>query len=312
MRLIFCGTPQFAVPTLDTLLTSGFEVSLVLTNPDEPQGRGYALAPPPVKQAALNTGLGVLQPARLKDAREEIERVRPDAIVVVAYGHLIPQWMIDLPPLGCINLHASLLPRYRGAAPIAWSILRGERVTGVTTMKIDAGLDTGDILLQSEEPIRDDDTAETLSARLSALGASLMKETLARLASGEIQPRPQDNALATLAPMLKKSDGWVDWSMPAAEIALRARGLIPWPVAHTTFRGKGLKIWAARAVELQGAAPPSPGALDQREGRLIAGAGGKTALEILELQLEGRARVRARDFLNGVRLREGETLGTRN
>lgn len=309
MRLIFCGTPQFAVPSLETLLARNFDVALVLTNPDEPQGRGYALKSPPVKDAALKAGLRVLQPAKLKGARAEIESIKPDAIVVVAYGHLVPQRMIDLPPLGCINLHASLLPRYRGAAPIAWAILRGERVTGVTTMKIDAGLDTGDILLQKEIPIEDDDTTETLSARLSAQGAGLVIETLEGLARGEIQPRPQDHAGATLAPMLKKEDGLIDWSRPAMEIAYRVRGLAPWPVAYTPFRSKGLKIWAARVAPPQDAASLAPGSIKISGGRLIVGCVEDTALEIIELQMEGRKRIHARDFINGMRPHNGELLG---
>lgn len=309
MRLIFCGTPQFAVPSLENLLARNFDVALVITNPDEPQGRGYALKPPSVKEASLKAGLKVSQPARLKDARAEIESVKPDAIVVVAYGHLIPQWMIDLPSVGCINLHASLLPRYRGAAPIAWAIIRGERVTGVTTMKIDAGLDTGDILLQKEVAIGEDDTAETLSARLSGPGADLMAGTLEGLARREIQPRPQDHRMATLAPMLKKEDGLIDWSMTAPEIACRVRGFMPWPIAHTVFRGKGLRIWVARPAELQGAASPAPGAIKISNGRLMVGCDAGAALELMELQVEGRKRIHARDFVNGMRPQDGEQLG---
>lgn len=308
MRLIYCGTPQFAVPPLEKLLAGGFELALVVANPDEPQGRGYDLKPPPVKEAALKAGLRVIQPQKLKDARAEIESIRPDAIAVVAYGHLVPQWMIDLPPLGCVNLHASLLPRYRGAAPIAWAIMHGESVTGVTAMKIDAGLDTGDMLLQKEMAIKEDDTTETLSQRLSVTGAELMAETLAGLAQGQIQPRPQDHSKATLAPMLKKEDGLLDWSMPALEIACRVRGLIPWPVAHTVFRGKGVKIWVARAADLQGATPP-PGIIHLKGALLIVGCGAGSALEIAELQMEGRKRIPARDFINGMRLQEGERFG---
>ncbi|MGH9378282.1 MAG: methionyl-tRNA formyltransferase [Terriglobia bacterium] len=308
MRLIFCGTPQFAVPPLEKLLAHNFDVALAVTNPDEPQGRGYALKPPPVKVASLKAGLKILQPAKLKEARSEIESVKPDVIVVVAYGHLIPPWMIDLPPLGCINLHASLLPLYRGAAPIARAIIRGERLTGITTMKIDAGLDTGDILLQKEIAIDEDDTAETLSARLSEPGAELVVETLEGLARGEIQPRPQDHGMATLAPMLKKEDGLIDWSMPAPEIACRVRGLAPWPVAHTLFRGKGLQIWVARPEESQ-ASSPAPGAIRIGGGRLIVGCGACTALELVELQVEGRKRIHARDFINGMRPQDGERLG---
>src|SRR5207249_5244866 len=217
MRIIFCGTPQFAVPTLERLLAAGFTIDLVVTNPDEPSGRSYERKPPPVKIAAEKAGLPVFQPAKLRDpaTREFLAKFHPDAIVVVAYGHIIPPWMIGLPRLGCINLHASLLPKYRGAAPIPWALIRGERVTGVTTMKIDAGLDTGDILLQREVEIHGDDTTETLSDRLSTIGAGLMIETLERLERGEIERRPQDHALSTLAPRLKKADSCMDWSWTA-------------------------------------------------------------------------------------------------
>jgi methionyl-tRNA formyltransferase len=313
MNLIFCGTPQFAVPTLEKLIAEGFLPSLVLTNPDEPSGRGYATKPSPVKEAAVKADLEIFQPVRLKDpgVQEKISSIQPEVIVVVAYGHLIPPWMFSLPPLGCINLHASLLPRYRGAAPIAWSIIRGERVTGVTTMKIDQGLDTGDILLQKEVEIREDDTTETLSERLSHEGAQLMVRTLHGLLRGEIQSRPQDPQLATLAPMLKKEDGLMDWSLSAEEIARWVRGLRPWPVAHTRFRGKNLQIWAARPWQSDVTADLKPGELKAEGANLIVGCGGHTLLEILELQLEGRRRVSARDFMNGFRLQPGEMLQSR-
>lgn len=310
MNLIFCGTPQFAVPTLQLLIAEGFHVALVLTNPDEPRGRGYELHSSSVKQAALTAGLRIFQPARLKDAvtQTEITSIHPDAIVVVAYGHIIPLWMIELPRFGCINLHASLLPRYRGAAPIPWAIIRGERITGVTTMKIDEGLDTGDILLQEEVQIVEEDTTESLSERLSNLGAGLMVNTLRKIEHGEIQPRPQNHADASLAPMLKKADGQVNWSSPAEEIARRVRGLRPWPVASTTFRGQGLRIWMAQPACAPLARSLAPGELRIEQGGLFAGCGNESTLEIIELQLEGRKRVSARDFINGVRLAPGERL----
>lgn len=309
MKVVFCGTPQFAVPTLKRLVAEDFEVALVVTNPDEPRGRGYELKPPPVKEAALTAGIEVFQPARLKDpeAQATITAAHPDAVVVVAYGHLIPPWMVGLPPLGCINLHASLLPRYRGAAPIPWAIMLGERVTGNTTMKIDAGLDTGDILMQQEIEIAADDTAETLAARLSVPGAGLMVETLRRLVDHQITARPQDHERATLAPMLKKEDGRIDWTMPSRQIACRVHGLRPWPVAYTTFRGKALQIWAAQPFA--SARPLQPGELGTEAGRLIAGCGGMTILELSEVQAPGRKRIQARDFAHGVRLQEGEMLG---
>ena len=311
MKLIFCGTPQFAVPTLEKLITEGFAIELVVTNPDEPSGRGYKLKSSPVKELAERNALKVYQPAKLRDPAVQalISQYHPDAIVVVAYGHIIPRWMIDLPRLGCINLHASLLPKYRGAAPIAWSIVQGERVTGVTTMRIDAGLDTGDILLQREEAIRDDDNTVTLSGRLSLLGADLMVETLRPLDRGAVVPRLQDSALATLAPLLKKEDGEIDWNLTAEQIGRRVRGFYPWPGAHTEFRGKHLHLWAVQVVNKPAPERSSPGDLLMEEGALIVGCGGATLLNVLELQLEGRKRLSAHDFINGVRLAPGERFG---
>jgi len=315
MRLIFCGTPQFAVPTLEKLSAEGFEIGLVMTNPDEPSGRGYESKPSPVKQAASHAGLPLFQPARLKEPSTEkcLADLQPDVIVVVAYGHILPPWMIALPRLGCLNLHASLLPKYRGAAPIPWAIVRGERVTGITTMRIDAGLDTGDILLKREVEIRDDDSTETLSERLSVMGAELMVETLRRWERGEIVPVPQDHKLATLAPMLKKEDGRIDWSLAAEDIARRVRGFAPWPGAYTTFRGKNFHLWTAAirpsATPPTSDAKPQPGGLMVGGGKLFVVCGQQTLLEVGEVQLEGRKRMPARDFLNGVRLVPGERFG---
>ncbi len=309
MRLIFCGTPQFAIPTLEKLVTEGFQVELVVTKPDEPSGRGHRRKPPPVKETAEALGLPVFQPVSLKEefTRRFLTSYQPDAIVVVAYGHMIPAWMRELPRLGCLNLHASLLPKYRGAAPIPWSIIQGERVTGVTIMKIDAGLDTGDILLQRAIPVRDDDVTETLSERLSLLGADLMVEALRGLERGEIAPRPQDPTLATLAPRLKKEDGRIDWSLPAEQIALRVRGLRPWPGAYSDFRGKQLHIWRAVPCPTSRNAA-APGALVAESGKLLAACGGGSTLELQEVQLEGHRRMSARDFLNGVRLTPQDRL----
>jgi methionyl-tRNA formyltransferase len=310
MRLIFCGTAQFAVPTLEKLIAEKFTIELVITNPDQPSGRGYAPKAPPVKAVAQGTGLRVFQPAKLKDPaiREYLSGFKADAIVVVAYGHIIPPWMIELPRLGCINLHASLLPKYRGAAPIAWAIIRGERVTGVTTMKIDPGLDTGDVLLERPVEIGDEDTTPALSERLSTLGAELMVTTLRGLERGEIVPRAQDPSRATLAPMLKKDDGKIDWSLTAEEIGRRVRGLQPWPGAYTAFRGKKLQIWRAHAETAPTSGPPEPGSLSASGDFLVVDCGRGTRLAVRELQLEGRKRITARDFLNGVRLRSGEKV----
>jgi methionyl-tRNA formyltransferase len=311
MKLIFCGTPHFAVPTLQKLLAEDFRIELVVTQPDEPAGRGYEVKPPPVKQVAEKAGIRVFQPAKLKDpaTQEFLSPYRPDAMVVVAYGRIIPPWMIDLPRLGCINLHASLLPKYRGAAPIQWALMRGERVTGVTTMMIDPGMDTGDILLQREVEIREEDTAETLAERLSVLGAELMVETLRGLERGEITPHPQEHSQATLAPLLKKEHGRMDWSLPAQELAWRVRGLRPWPGAYTTFRGKNLHVWAAVALPAEAASPLEPGTLVAERGKLHVVCGQGTRLEVKELQVEGRKRLSAYEFLNGVHLKPGERLG---
>lgn len=310
MKLIFCGTPKFALPTLLRLANRPFEIELVITNPDEGSGRGYALQAPPVKRIARDAGLPVFQPPRLKDqfTRAFLSGYRPDAIVVVAYGHIIPQWMIDLPRLGCLNLHASLLPKYRGAAPVPWAIIRGEKVTGVTTMKIDAGLDTGGVFLQRETGIAPDDTTETLLERLSVIGADLMVETLQGLSQGRLKPRPQDHSQATLAPMLKKEDGQIDWSLGAGEIERRVRGLRPWPGAYTGFRNRRLHLWkAAVASESAGA---EAGTLIARAGKSFVACGAGTALELVEVQVEGRRRISGHDFLNGVRLEPGEKLFT--
>src|SRR6266536_1901383 len=249
MELVFCGTPQFAVPTLERLSGSGFSVRLVVTQPDRPKGRGLELVPSPVKQAALKLSLPLYQPEKIKTNEElkaKLEQIAPDAIIVVGYGRIIPKWMLDLPKFGNINLHASLLPRYRGAAPIQWAIANGESVTGVTTMRIDEGLDTGDILLQREMSISAEDTAETLSPRLAAIGADLIIETLRGLQAGSMHPRKQDDSQATLAPILKKEDGRIDFSRGAPEIYNRFRGFQPWPGAFTTFRGRGLNITAMK------------------------------------------------------------------
>ncbi len=310
MDLVFCGTPLFAVPTLEKLVCTGFRVNLVATQPDRPSGRGMQMTPSPVKQTALALGLPIVQPEKIKnndEFRAQLESIKPEAIIVVGYGRIIPQWMIDLPRLGNINLHASLLPKYRGAAPIQWAIATGETVTGVTTMRIDAGLDTGDILLQSEERILPEDTALTLAPRLAQSGAELMIATLAGLKSGSITPRPQDNAKATLAPILRREDGLIDFSRSAADAWNRLRGFQPWPGAFTSFRGKMLHIHVAMPVSPGAAVPPAHFAVES--DRLRLGFAHGTALEIRELQVEGKKRMSAHDFINGYRPRADEVLG---
>jgi methionyl-tRNA formyltransferase len=308
LNLVFCGTPAFAVPTLEKLIEAGFAVSLVVTQPDRPRGRGMELAPSPIKQGALQFGLPVTQPERIKDNEEfrsRLATIQPDAIIVVGYGRIIPQWMIDLARFGNINLHASLLPKYRGAAPIQWAIARGETITGVTTMRIDAGLDTGDILLQKEVPIATGDTTETLAPTLAAIGADLVVDTLRGLAAGNVHSRPQDNAHATLAPVLKKEDGRIDFYRTARETWNRLRGFQPWPGAFTSFRGKNLNVWKARPHDSQAA----PSELVVEDNQLIVGCGQSSALELLTVQPEGKRRMSARDFMQGYKPRTGEHLG---
>lgn len=308
LNLVFCGTPPFAVPTLEKLVDAGFRTQLVVTQPDRPKGRGLELVQSPVKESALKLNLPLAQPDRIKvneEFRALLIALKPDAIIVVGYGRIIPQWMLDLPPLGNLNLHGSLLPKYRGAAPIQWAIANGETVTGVTTMRIDAGLDTGDILQQHELAIAPDDTAETLAPRLAAIGADLMVETLRSLQAGTIDPRPQDNSQASLAPILKKEDGLIDFSRPATEIINRIRGFQPWPGAYTKFRGKTLQIIQAR---LATAIVPRA-ELHADANRLVVGCGNHTSLDLVEIQLEGKKRTNAADFLRGYRPEPGEKLG---
>jgi methionyl-tRNA formyltransferase len=313
MQLVFMGSPEFAVPTLKALVWAGHQVQAVFTQPDKPAGRGGKLRPPPVKRAAKELGLPVQQPERIRtpEVFGLLRSLAPEAVVIVGYGKIIPQNIIDLPRYGCINLHASLLPKYRGAAPINWAIVRGETLTGVTTMKIDAGLDTGDILRALPAPIGPAEDAVSLGASLAELGAGLMVETLEALEKGAIQPVPQNHAEATLAPILKKEDGGIDWTRAAAEIANRVRGLVPWPGAFTTFRGSLLHIWKARVETAL--APPAelsePGTMLVSGKRLFVVCGPGSLLELLEVQMEGRRRIAAADFVNGARLRTGERFG---
>ncbi|MCI0355679.1 MAG: methionyl-tRNA formyltransferase [Acidobacteria bacterium] len=309
MELAFCGTPQFAVPTLDRLLEAEHHILLVVTQPDRPSGRGLETTTSPVKQRALALGLPLAQPDQIRshDAfRSQLASLKPDAIIVVGYGRIIPRWMIDLPRHGNLNLHASLLPKYRGAAPVQWAIANGEAMSGVTIMRIDEGLDTGDILLQEQIAITPLDTALTLASRLADVGARLMVETLWQLEAGTLKARSQDHAQATLAPLLKKEDGRIDFTWTAMEIHNRQRGFQPWPGVFTTFRGKSLTLGAVQPVE--GTAVPHA-ELRVEDGRLLLGCGQGTVLEIAELQPEGKKRMKARDFLHGYRPRDGERLG---
>ena len=307
MRLVFLGTPAFAVPTLERVVEAGHTVLAVVTQPDRPRGRGQRPSAPPVKETALRLGLPIYQPERVRspEAVGYLRGLVVDAMVVVGYGQIIPQAVIDLAPMGIINVHASLLPKYRGAGPIQWAILNGDTRTGVTTMRIDAGLDTGDMLLKAETAIGAEENAIELGRRLAAMGAELLVETLAGLAAGTIVPRKQDPAEATYAPLLKKEDGVIDWNQPAEVIHNRIRGLQPWPGASTTFRGQRLHVWRGKLG--------GPGS-GQGPGRvvglrpLVVGCGTGT-LELVEVQLEGRKRISTSDFVNGQRLAENEILG---
>ena len=310
MELIFLGTPSFAVPSLERVVEAGHKLAAVYTQPDRPKGRGGEFALSPVKQAALRLGLPVHQPERVRrpEVVEQLKQFHPDAMAVVGYGQIIPQSIIDISRLGIINVHASLLPKYRGAAPIQWAIANGETRTGVTTMRIDAGLDTGDMLLKWETEIGPEENALELSERLAQAGADLLVDTLAGLEKGTIQPEPQDNSQASLAPILKKEDGLIDWNTGAREIFNRSRGFQPWPGTYSHFRGQLFHVWKTRVVETN-TGWKACGTLRPDKRRVLVDCGGSTVLELLEVQMEGRKRVSAEAFLNGQRLEENERLG---
>lgn len=315
MKLVYCGTPQFAVPTLNSLIAAGHEIALVLTQPDRASGRGLEVQASPVKQCALSHGLRVLQPEKLKtnlELRGILEVIAPDAIVVVAYGRIIPDWMLGLPPHGNINLHGSLLPKYRGAAPVQWAIANGELVTGVTTMRLDAGLDTGDMLLARSVPVGEEQLAIDVFDILAEVGAELMIQTLAGLESGTIFPVTQDHSLATLAPILSREDGRVDFHRIAKQILDRWRGFYPWPGAHTVFRDKKLILHGLSVSEDHDApdlALPL-GTILSEENRLRVVCNDHTLLSIKELQIEGKKRMTDEEFLRGYQVKAGEVLGS--
>jgi methionyl-tRNA formyltransferase len=315
MRLIFMGTPEAAVPTLRRCLEERHIILSVWTQPDRPAGRGKKLTPPPVKEFALSHGLSVHQPTKIKtpDALDLFRSYDADAAVVVAYGRILPPGFLSAPRFGCINLHFSVLPSYRGAAPVNWAIARGETETGVTTMKMDEGLDTGDILLQRSLAIAPSESAPELMERLATIGADLLAETLTGLDT--IVPRKQDDELFTLAPMLRKEDGWIDWTRDATDIERRMRGFQPWPGAYTFHQGRRLVIWKALpelAPEKNDTANTAhaTGEVINADGDLFSvSAGGGSVLRILELQPEAKRRMSAKDFLNGAPIRQGERLG---
>jgi methionyl-tRNA formyltransferase len=309
MKLIFMGTPEFAVPSLARLIQDGHSVAAVFTQPDKPAGRGKHLQAPPVKQFALERGIAVHQPARIK-ANEEVraifEMIAPDACIVAAYGKILPEWLLGIPRLGCVNVHASLLPKYRGAAPINWAIANGERETGVTIMQMDAGMDTGPMIAKRAIEIGDDETAPELTMRLAGLGAEALSAALPLIERGEAAPTRQDEREATYAPMLKREDGLIDWRMSAREIADRVRAFQPWPGTHAQFRGARLTIWRAHEAEAK-SETAEPGTITgvDKSGIIVTCAG-PTALRVEELQTEGKRKMSARDFVNGMRIGTGD------
>jgi methionyl-tRNA formyltransferase len=318
MRLIFMGTPEFAVPTLAQLVHDGHEVAAVFTQPDKPVGRSKQLHAPPVKAFALEHNIAVHQPAKIKtneEVRAVIETIKPDACIVAAYGKILPEWLLKIPRLGCINVHASLLPKYRGAAPINWAIANGESETGVTVMQMDVGMDTGAMLSKRATKIVVDETAVELTTRLSQIGAELLSESLPQIESGEITPEPQNEVEATYAPILKREDGLINWQMSATEIANRVRAFQPWPSVFTMFRGARLIFWRAKevmaddgSVTVNEPVEPAKITATDKSGFIIQCANA-SLLHVEEVQLEGKRRVPARDFLNGSRLNVGDSLG---
>jgi methionyl-tRNA formyltransferase len=318
MRIVFCGTPQFAVPALKHLLTQReFEIAGVISQPDRPRGRGKIVSPSPVKEVALAAGLPVHQPEKIRspEAQKLLQKLAADCVVIIAYGQIIPARLLSIPKYGWINLHASLLPKYRGAAPINWAIANGETKTGVTTMRIDAGMDTGEILLQREIPIGPTETAPELSVRLAEAGAPLVAETLRGLAAGTLAGHAQDHSIATHAPLLKKEDGRIDWTQTAEEIFNRMRGFAPWPGAYTTFRERTCHVRAEpapkRVSENKFEEKPdgAPGILIHEKNELYVVCGGATVLRVLAVKVEGRRQVTAAEFTNGARLKFGERFG---
>ncbi len=309
MRIVFMGTPDFAEGSLKALLASGHEVAAAVTQPDRPKGRGNVMQFPPVKELAQKAGIPVYQPEKVREPGflQEMQNLQPDVIVVVAFGQIIPREILELPKYGCVNVHASLLPKYRGAAPIQWAVINGEKTSGVTTMKMDAGLDTGDILLQREVPLAPDETGGSLFDKLRDTGAQLLLETLDALENGAVTPRPQPKDSPTAyASMLTKQMGHIDWTKSAEEIERLVRGLSPWPGTYTRLRGKTLKIWRARAAAENSAAQPAQVVLCTKRELAVQTGSGLLFLE--ELQLEGKKRMETELFLRGFPVSEEDQL----
>ena len=309
MRIVFMGTPAFAVPSLEALLRSGHQVVGVVTQPDKPRGHGQALSPSPVKQICMRVGVPVLQPTKMKDPDflDALRAWQPDVIAVTAFGRILPPVILELPPRGCVNVHASLLPKYRGAAPIQWAVINGEQETGITTILMDPGMDTGPMLLQERVQIHPEETAGELAVRLAQVGARLLIKTVAELEAGRLTPTAQDHAGATLAPMLKKEDGWLDWTRPAHEIVNRVRGLTPWPGAYTYAGGERWMIRRAHVVEQAELAGPPGTVVQVLKDRLMVVAG-QGLVAILELQPENSRRMSVREYQAGHRLSTGLVL----
>lgn len=307
MRIVFMGTPDFAVPSLRKLLDAGHEIAGVFCQPDKPQGRGHKLVPPPVKVLAQEQGLPVFQPKGLRnaEAQEQLRALKPELIVVAAYGKILPLEVLELPPHGCINVHGSLLPKYRGAGPIQWSLLNGETVTGITTMRMAEGIDTGDMLLKAEIPIGENETAGELFDRLAQLGGEVLLQTLEELKAGRLNPVKQEESEATYAPMLSKELSMLDFSRAAQELHNQVRGLSPWPCAETLLQGRRLKVYRSEIVSLTGGGVPGT-LLDAGDFVVQCGEG---QIRLTEVQFEGSRRMPGGDFLRGKRLSAGEVLG---
>ncbi|WP_456455967.1 methionyl-tRNA formyltransferase [Thermovibrio sp.] len=307
LKVVFMGTPDFAVPSLKALKREGYEIPLVITQPDRPAGRGKKLKPPPVKVLAEELGLKVYQPEKVKENRELkeiLEEIKPDLIVVAAYGKILPEWLLNLPKYGILNVHASLLPKYRGASPIQWAILNGEDETGVTVMKVIPELDAGPILSQEKVKIEEEDNAKTLHDKLASLGAELLVKTIPEFISGRIKPVPQDEAKATYCPQIRKEMGRVNWKEGSREIFNKVRAFYPWPCAFTSFRGKGIKLIKVRPVEGEG----RPGEVIGVKGGLKV-ATGKGALLIERLKPEGKREISGEEFVRGYRVKVGDSFG---
>jgi len=314
MKIIFMGTPDFAVAALEKIIEAGHEVLLAVTQPDKPKGRSKTLMPPPVKECAIAHGIPVFQPIRIKteDSVAELKKYEADIFVVAAFGQILSKEILDMPRLGCVNIHASLLPRYRGAAPIQRSILDGEAKTGVTIMQMDVGLDTGDMLARSEVVIEPTDTGDTLHDKLAAAGGKLIVETLPLIQAGDIVPQVQDDSASTYARMLSKAEGLIDWNRSAAEIDRQIRAFNSWPCAYTSYNGKSLKVWEAKAVDHMEDTKAQAGTIVKVDKNSILVACGEGCIQLDRIQLEGKKAMTTHDFLLGVKVSVGEMLGSNN